>query len=94
MDPILSTVVAALIGAIATMWKKLSADNARLASRTDECEEDRASLRGEVTELKEDMAIFKTCGSEPCGAREALLRQQAFNSMVRYEADTKHLPET
>lgn len=92
MDPILSTVVGALIGAIVAMWKKLSADNTLLSRRTDECEKDRAGLRGEVTELKEDMAVFKTCGAEPCGARDALLRQQSFNKMLRYEHDNLNLP--
>lgn len=94
MDPILSTVVAALIGAIAAMWKKLSSDHAKLSARNDECEQDRNAIRGEVTELKEDMAVFKTCGAEHCGAREALLRQQSFNDMIRYERDNLNLPQT
>jgi outer membrane murein-binding lipoprotein Lpp len=78
MDPILTTIVAALIAAIGTMWKKLTAEHARLSARYDECERDRNAIRQELEAVKTDVALFKSCPSEPCGARAAFHRAQSF----------------
>ena len=79
MEPLLTTVVAAMLGAFPVLWKKLSSDHAKLVARNDECEQDRKAIREELSEVKRDVAIFKGCPSEPCGARQAFHRQQTFS---------------
>ena len=85
MDPIVSTVLASLMAAIGVMWKKLAADHqritaecARLSARYDECQADREAIHEQLGKLKTDVAIFKTCAVEDCGARAAFLREQTF----------------
>jgi hypothetical protein len=85
MDPVVSTVLASLMAAIGVLWKKLAADHARitaecakLSARNDECEADREVIHEQLAKLKTDVAIFKTCAVEDCGARAAFLREQAF----------------
>ncbi len=80
MDPILTTIVAALIAAIGAMWRKLSADHAKLSVRYDDCERDRDAIRRELEVVKTDIALFKSCPVEPCGARAVFQRQQSFPS--------------
>ncbi|HWB05790.1 MAG TPA: hypothetical protein VG796_22405 [Verrucomicrobiales bacterium] len=80
MDPILTTIVGALIAAIATMWKKLTAEHAKLSARNDECERDRDAIRRELEDVKRDVALFKSCPSDPCGARAAFHRAHSFTS--------------
>jgi hypothetical protein len=78
-DPILTTVVSALIAAISVMWKKLSADHARLSKRSDDCEQDRQIIHRSLSEVKEDLAVFKACPAEVCPARAGIQRAETFN---------------
>lgn len=83
MDPILSTLVGALIAAVAAMWAVIKNWVTKLSKRSDECEEDRKSIKAEVANHKVAIALFKTCSGTPCPAREAMEKLETFHIKKR-----------
>jgi hypothetical protein len=86
IDPVSGTVTTALLAAIAALWKKTVSQDRRqdvttrnLEIRADACEKDRAEIREELAEVKQDLSIFATCSVEPCGAKEARRRSKAYS---------------
>lgn len=79
MDPILSTLVGALIAAVAAMWAVLKGWVNKLSKRSDECEDDRKAIKLEVANHKVAIALFKTCSGNPCPARDAMEKLETFN---------------
>lgn len=86
IEPVSASVVTAFLAAIAALWKKVVEQDRRqdattrhLEVRADACEKDRAEIREELAEVKQDMAVFTTCSTEPCGAKEARKRAQAYS---------------
>lgn len=77
-EPILTTIVSALIAAISIMWKKLSADHAKLSKRSDDCEQDRAKIHEALSGVQQDLAVFKACPAPECPARAGLQRAETF----------------
>lgn len=78
MDPTLSTIVGALIAAVGALWKHLSFVHAKLSKRSDECEEDRNKIHETLSEVKQDLAVFKACPAPECPAQKGRQRAGTF----------------
>jgi len=92
MDPVLTTIVAAILAAIPVMWKQLRSEQARLARRNDECEEDRKVIHGKLEQHGQILAVFKACPATPCPAREGLDRAGSFPGSPVNEPKNRILP--
>lgn len=73
-DPVTLAVLSAFAAAGGAMWKKLSSDHAKLAKRSDDCEQDRAKIHEALSGVQQDLAVFKACPAPECPARAGLQR--------------------
>jgi hypothetical protein len=90
LEPVLTTVVSALCAAIAVMWKRLSAEHARLSRRSDDCEEDRKLIHEKLGQHERVLAVFQACGAgDQCPARQGLQRSESFRLSISIKNPTK-----
>lgn len=80
METFYTTVVGALIAAVGALAGWIRATIMRMNAKHEACEVDRTNIKAELATVKEDVSIFKSCGSEPCGAREAMKRRAGFTA--------------
>ena len=71
LEAALLAALSILSGIVAYFFKLLFASAA-------ECREDREKLSAGLSEVREQMAVFKACPADPCEARKALERSQTF----------------
>lgn len=81
----------AAVGALAAWIKsaisKMQANHEAAERRSDAkheaCEKDREAIKDQLAEVKTDVAIFKGCPTDPCGARQAMQRRESFSLKER-----------
>lgn len=74
LETALLAALSILAGIVAYFFKILFASAA-------ECKEDRQKLSNGILEIREQMAVFKACPSDPCPARQGLERSSETFSL-------------
>ena len=65
-DSMIITAFGAMGAVITVMWNKLSAENKRLATHFDKCDEERKKLFEEVADLRGDRELLERCPAARC----------------------------
>jgi hypothetical protein len=70
-DSMIITAFGAMGAVITVMWNKLSAENKRLATHFDKCDEERKKLFEEVADLRGDRELLERCPAARCPIKPA-----------------------
>ena len=70
-DSMIITAFGAMGAVITVMWNKLSAENRRLATHFDKCDEERKKLFEEVADLRGDRELLERCPAARCPIKPA-----------------------
>jgi len=76
LEAALITAVSALVGAVLFLFRS---HIKTLIESAKECKEDRAKLTTRLDAVEKVADAVRSCGSQPCGARDGLRRAETFN---------------